>query len=274
MNEDLLKNNIEFVYFYLSIGLNDFYDNFLNETKLILDNLYSNENDINEYYKTETKIIRNNLLETLESKNSINHLPKLFFDFKNKNITIERRSFEPFYNYVLVGFLDENIIYFDELRKMGTIKTELYLKNLENFNYYIDRARNIIEMLIKLEYYKHSLKKETAPQQSNYDTNYLTIFKPFGFELFNYLNERFDHPKPTPRYTVIYYFLVEKKKVIKNASNYYKFVRNYEKSILYNGKTYVKFNRLAFDDWRDPKYTEHETILNNIYDSFLTDYNL
>jgi hypothetical protein len=84
-----------------------------------------------------------------------------------------------------------------------------------------------------------------------------------GLQLFDYLNEEFIRVKaPTTKYTIIWFFLNDKRLITCFAVEYLKFVRVY-------CNPGVEYNRLAFDDPYHKILKKYEQELTQLYHDFL-----
>jgi len=163
---------------------------------------------------------------------------------------IEFLSFANAYN-----ILDDEYKGVWQLENTVKIKTLEYL--IEDYNKYPDN-----------EYFvQYKLPKEY------YNKDFLDVFKPYGFELFCFLNDQLqDSMTPPVKFTVIYHYMHSASKYIKNAKSKYKeFVKGYCKGQLINkrGKHY-KYNKIENLNTVILKYNQSKEELDSLLSQFET----
>ncbi|WP_147677274.1 hypothetical protein [Algibacter pacificus] len=226
-------------------------------------------NDLFDRHKTNIEtLITKNVFDTSDIKEVKIELKTIF---KNVDINIYWGSSPPYKFFESVKIENNKFIYdVDEIIKPA-INSQLInpYELIENkfsrghdFNQWVG---NIVYTTKKV--YLKYLLEQLKPSSVKYNQTYLYLFKPWGFELFEFLNDRFEGaPAETVKYTILFHFLKSQGFVSGLNARYLEFVKsNYSKR---------NFNRLDFDDVCNEKLKRNEQRLNDIYREFLQTHDL
>lgn len=127
---------------------------------------------------------------------------------------------------------------------------------------------NLNELNALKSFIINHLNSETPKQSKDQEQPEIIsqVFKPGGFEIFNYLDKNFTalNNVSTIKYTVLYHFL-DGKTIYPNKSKFMEFVRSYCGNSL-NGK---KFSKIESDYKTDPNFENHKPKLTSLYNEYL-----
>ena len=251
--------NIESFEFELNQKLREFEKFFIKKDVFDLGVINNSNDDYIEYYKRKKS----------EVINMINHDTfVLRFSFEER-IVINKEDFEQL--LVVPLLMESQIELYKNLSRSSSEPRYLDLlsEELKQLKDYLLQRLKDIDLSLKLSYYNERLKFLGIGNTGKvlYNTNYLNLFNKWGFELFEYLNKKFVYINaPTTKFTILYFFLLEKGFINCYKSDYLKFVRSNCKSDL-NGR---KFSRFSFDDYTkgDSIYSNNEQELTELYKEF------
>lgn len=195
---------------------------------------------------------------------------------KMRNVIIEGPSFNKFYasvvklEYPSFEFPSNDLFYYfafwSELlhdNQMAILRLKEYLE-LQCIEYLLKQYEtNPVFKEQKLEFVKPA---------NHFNSQYLNVFKPYGYELFEFLEKELEEleKKVTVRFSILFLFLRSKDYVKDNFKNYLQFIHDFRKNKLhdFNTNKNLKFNRIANIQYDTPKYIGHQKTLNVTLEHF------
>lgn len=152
----------------------------------------------------------------------------------------------------------KNVIYFNDYGFIEFVENNLFLHFASAYNilYDTDRAMRVLKNILRVQIidrmiefdFKKGVNDPIIFNNKTYNTDHLTVFTPYGFELFEYIKERFHDNRKMFKYSEIYLFMIKEKfktkcgSMHKNETKYLKFLKE---------KYSIKVSRLNGSDLKN-----------------------
>lgn len=234
-------------------------------------------------FKKEQTIFLNDLIENY--KIELDLLTSLHYDNEAKKFELINLRYKLIMDEHYNKFYKDVLIFENGFIRFNTLGIEfLSFANcyniLEDENKGIWQLKNIVKINV-LEWFIEDYNKYPENEyfvqyklpKEYYNKDFTDVFKPYGFELFCDLKELLSVSMTPPvKFTVIYHFMIDETKYIKNAKTKYKeFVKEYCKGQLIDrkGKEY-KYNKIENIGKVTNKYKQSKEELMSIFNQFVT----
>lgn len=233
-------------------------------------------------FKREKTVYLNDLIESYEIE--LDLLTSVHYDIEPKKFElinlryhlIMDENFNKFYKDILI--FENGFIRFNNNGKDFLSFANAY-NILEDENRGVWQLENIVKIKVLewlIEDYNSNPKNEYFVKyklpKDYYNKDYLHVFKPYGFELFCFLNDNLEVTLTPPiKFTIIYHYMFDKKYLRNAKTDYKNFIKEYCKGQLIrkNGHPY-KYNKVENGIKEQSNYKNLKDELNSLLSQFET----
>jgi hypothetical protein len=194
-----------------------------------------------------------------------------------KNFIVNGNSYNSYYSNVIIMKNQSFKFSNDDL----FLRFAHYVNLVDNQDLAVSKLKEYIELQC-IEYVLRQYDTGILTEQKivlkipkeHYNKEYLYLFKPYGFELFEYLNDNVKEPRGiTTKYNALYKFLLDRNFIKNNKKDYSKLIgQRYQSDLGYNNNgEKIRYNKVEFKDNTEKYLNENESHLLDLEKIFRTE---
>jgi hypothetical protein len=233
-------------------------------------------------FKKEQTIFLNDLIENYEIE--LDLLTSVHYDTESKKFELINLRYQLIMNENYNKFYKDVIIFENGFVRFNNVGIE-FLSFANGYNVLEDENKGVwqLENIVKIkvlewlieDYNKHPENEyfvQYKLPKDYYNRDYLNVFKPYGFELFCFLNDNLDSNSTPPiKFTIIYHFMFDKHYLRNTKKDYRDFIKeNCKGQLIRKNNEPYKYSKIEIKTKVEIKYSNLEDELNSLLSQFET----
>ncbi|MBG7612100.1 hypothetical protein IU405_07545 [Polaribacter sp. BAL334] len=236
---------------------------------------------LDDFKKEKTKYL-NDLIKSYEIE--IDLLTSVHYDIEPKKFELINLRYHLIMNENYNKFYKDIIIFENGFVRFNNVGKE-FLSFANAYNILEDENRGVLQLVnilkIKVlewlieDYNKHPENEyfvQYKLPKDYYNKDYLNVFKPYGFELFCFLNDNLEsNLTPPVKFTIIYHFMLNKRFLRNTKKDYLDFIKeNFRGQLIRKNNEPYKYNKIENIEIVRVNYNNAEIELKSLLSQFET----